>query len=103
MVLRRTLQPCHESLNSPFNSLPPLVRTSEPISRDWVEGPSPMHRQWWYIYYDRYTKPQHYGAIRSKDLKPGRTSPQSNSPGHRHGTILRIDPETANRLRAVRR
>jgi hypothetical protein len=89
--------------NSPAG---PWSEPSEPISRDWVEGPSPMQiGEWWYIYYDRYTKPQHYGAIRSKDLKTWEDiTPQLKFPsGHRHGTILRIDAETANRLRAVRR
>lgn len=84
----------------------PWSEPTEPISRDWVEGPSPIKiGDWWYIYYDRYTRPQHYGAIRSRDLKSWEdiTDKLSFPPGHRHGTVIRIDAETARNLREIRR
>lgn len=84
----------------------PWGEPGEAISRDWVEGPSPMKiGDWWYIYFDKYAKPQHYGAIRSKDLKTWEdvTDRLKFPAGHRHGTVIRIDAATAERLRGARR
>ncbi len=47
----------------------PYGAASEPISPDWVEGPSVLKmNDSWIIYYDEYTR-HRYGAIRSADFR----------------------------------
>ena len=47
----------------------PYSHASEPISPDWVEGPTAMKiSDTWYLYYDGYRQ-HRYEGIRSKDLK----------------------------------
>jgi hypothetical protein len=47
----------------------PYSPASDPISPDWVEGPSVLKiDDSWIIYYDEYTR-HRYGAIRSSDFK----------------------------------
>jgi hypothetical protein len=107
---------------------------SEPFTESWVEGPSaigigkePARRggvliesqknrtlprrvaggltgEWW-IYVDHYAKPQHYGAVRTRDWKNFEdVSSQVSFPeDHRHGTVVRIPESLARRLRAQSR
>ncbi|HBY63166.1 MAG TPA: hypothetical protein DEH78_25370 [Solibacterales bacterium] len=76
----------------------------EPFSRDWIEGPSVlrMGAEWW-IYYDSYRKPQHYGAIRTRDWKTFEdvTKEVRFPADHRHGTVVTITEEAADRLRSA--
>jgi hypothetical protein len=61
-----------------------------------VEGPSAIQNgNEFMIYFDHYTAPQYYGAVKSADLKNWQdVSPQVKLPqGARHGTILKV-PES---------
>jgi hypothetical protein len=72
----------------------PYSVPSEPISGDWVEGPSVCQvGDEWLIYFDHYTKPHYYGALATKDFTSFRNVSKDISfpPGTRHGTALTID------------
>ena len=79
---------------------------TEPFTRDWIEGPSVVKigAEWW-IYFDHYTKPQQYGAIRTSDWKNFEdVSAQVTFPDdHRHGTVARISEKEAKTLQAQKR
>jgi beta-xylosidase len=79
----------------------PFGPLSDPITRDWVEGPSAIRiGDEYLVYFDHYTRPQFYGAIRSRDLESWEDCSHLMSfpPGHRHGTVLRIPPPIAHAL-----
>ena len=70
----------------------PWTRVSEPFTEAWVEGPTVLKiGRWWWIYFDHYTKPQHYGAVRTRDWKhfEDRTVAVHFPAGQRHGTAVR--------------
>ena len=79
----------------------PWTNVSEPFSGDWVEGPTAakIGQEWW-IYFDHYAKPQHYGAMTTRDWKTFTdvTEQLSFPNGQRHGTIVKISDETAKKL-----
>jgi len=65
---------------------------SEPITQNWVEGPTVMQfNDHWIVYFDRYTEGK-MGAVRSSDLKTWTDiSDQIQFPeGTRHGTIFKV-------------
>ena len=74
---------------------------TEPFTRDWIEGPSVVKigAEWW-IYFDHYTKPQGYGAIRTKDWKTFEDVSElvSFPEDHRHGTVVTISEKEAKAL-----
>lgn len=75
------------------------------FTKPWVEGPSVMKiGRDWFVYFDHYSKPQHYGACRTRDWKSFEdvTEKLSFPPGHRHGTVVRITRAEAERLRSLR-
>ena len=80
----------------------PWRDVSEPFTIDWVEGPSAIRigPEWW-IYFDHYTKPHYYGAVRTRDWKTFEDVSKlvSFPEDHRHGTVIRISDEEASRLR----
>ena len=79
----------------------PFGAASEPFTEQWVEGPSAIQvRGWTIVYFDHFAEPQHYGAVRSKDLKVWEDCSKEMSfpPGHRHGTVLRVPSPIAGRL-----
>jgi beta-xylosidase len=79
----------------------PFGAPSEPFTGDWVEGPSAIRmKDEWLVYFDHYSRPQFYGAVRSKDLKHWEDcSKEMRFPaGHRHGTVLPISAEMAAKL-----
>jgi beta-xylosidase len=81
----------------------PYGAATEPISGDWVEGPSAAKvGDKWLIYFDHYHNPQYYGALESKDLKQWQevSSKVSFPKGHRHGTVLQINEQVLNKLLA---
>jgi hypothetical protein len=85
----------HAVASSPTGPFGPL---SGPITRDWVEGPSATRiGEEFLVYWDHYSRPQFYGAVRSPDLQAWEdcTDEMSFPPGHRHGTVLRISPGLA--------
>lgn len=73
----------------------PYSHASEPISPDWVEGPTSLKiDDTWYLYYDGYTR-HRYEGIKSKDLKNWEsiTEQLSFPEGTRHGTVLKVSGE----------
>jgi len=80
----------------------PFGPPSVPFTGDWVEGPSAIKIQGLYVvYFDHYVSPQHYGAVRSRDLVHWEDCPREMSfpAGQRHGTVLRIPERVAQGLR----
>ena len=70
----------------------PYSPASEPISPDWVEGPTAIKiADAWYLYYDGYTR-HRYEGIRSKDLKNWETITDELifPKDTRHGTVLKV-------------
>lgn len=77
----------------------PYGAASDPISADWVEGPSALKvNDAWMVYYDEYTR-KRYGAIRSRDLKTWETVAVTFPAGTRHGTAFAVPADIAARLR----
>jgi len=78
---------------------------TEPFSGDWVEGPSvaKIGGEWW-IYFDHYTQPRRYGAMRTTDWKKfeDMTEQVSFPADHRHGTVVKISETLARTLEEVR-
>jgi hypothetical protein len=79
----------------------PYGAASDPLSVDWVEGPSALRiGADWIVYYDEYTR-KRYGAIRSRDLKKWELVPNVSFPsGTRHGTAFVVPVEIATGLRS---
>lgn len=85
---------CSENLTGGYKLI------SEPISPDWVEGPTVANVDgYWIIYYDEYTR-HHMGAIRSKDLKEWEIITDSIRfpDGTRHGTVFQVDERVLTNL-----
>jgi beta-xylosidase len=78
-----------DKLEGPYSS------ASEPISPDWVEGPTAIKiADTWYLYYDGYTR-HRYEGIKSKDLKSWETITDELvfPKDTRHGTVLRVSDQ----------
>lgn len=83
----------------------PFGPPSQPFTGDWVEGPSAIKINGWYIvYYDHYASPHYYGAVRSRDLKHWQDcSKEMTFPrGQRHGTVIHVSPDVAKALLALK-
>lgn len=81
----------------------PFTNLSEPFTGSWVEGPSALKIGSDYlVYFDHYTQPHYYGAVRSQDLKTWvDVSKEVVFPrGHRHGSVLRVPSATLSKLSA---
>jgi beta-xylosidase len=79
----------------------PWTPSSDAITPDWCEGPSPLRvGDHWLVYFDHYTNPHYYGAVRSKDLKTWENvSDQIHfPPGTRHGTAFKISEDQLRQL-----
>jgi hypothetical protein len=89
-----------DSLEGPWKDI------SEPFTDAWNEGPTAIRigGDWW-IYFDHYRDPKHYGAMRTGDWKEfeDMTAKVSFPAGQRHGTVVKIAEEMAMKLRAARR
>ena len=75
---------------------------SEPITQNWVEGPTVMQfNDHWIVYFDRYTEGK-MGAVRSSDLKNWTDiSDQIQFPeGTRHGTIFKVKESLYNKIKS---
>ena len=102
---RRT--PEKKNLRLAFADTPvgPWKDMTEPFTPSWVEGPAAVQigKEWW-IYYDHYTKPRHYGAMKTRDWKNfEEMTPKLSFPeDHRHGTVVRITEAEAQRLRELK-
>jgi hypothetical protein len=100
--------PLQKRLRIAFSDSPegPWKDVTEPFTRDWVEGPSIMKiGPEWCIYFDHYSKPQHYGGVRTRDWKTFEdvTSKVSFPAGHRHGTVVKLSVQEARKLSSVSR
>jgi hypothetical protein len=101
-------EPVQKNLRLAFADSPhgPWRDVSEPFTRSWVEGPSVIRlgSEWW-IYFDGYTKPRHYGAVRTRDWKAfeDMTAQVAFPEDHRHGTVVRVTAKEARRLKAATR
>jgi len=74
----------------------PFGPAGAPVSISWVEGPTAIQFGGeYYIYFDHYTDPHYYGAIKSTDMKAWKdiSSSLTFPKGIRHGTILSV-PES---------
>jgi hypothetical protein len=81
----------------------PWRDVTEPFTDDWVEGPSVAQAGGeWLIYFDHYSRPQFYAAMRTKDWKTFEKADVSFPPDHRHGTVVKIPEQTAAALRGAR-
>lgn len=84
--------------------LGPYSTPSEPITGNWVEGPTVTRApdSSWVLYFDRY-RDHRMGAVKSTDLKTWTDiSDQVHFPeGTRHGTVLPITRTELNALLAV--
>jgi hypothetical protein len=84
----------------------PWRDVTDTFSDDWVEGPSAIQigKEWW-IYFDHYSKPRHYGALRTTDWKKfeDMTSEVKFPEDHRHGTVVKISEKHAAQLQAVKK
>ncbi len=79
----------------------PFKNVSEPITGNWCEGPSAIKiGDEYLVYYDHYTRGVYYGAVRSKNLINWEDCSKEMSfpPGHKHGTIIRIQEDLAIKL-----
>jgi hypothetical protein len=98
--------PLKKNLRLAFADLPegPWTNISEPFTEPWNEGPTAIQigNEWW-IYLDHYQKPQHYGAVRTRDWKTfeGITAEVTFPVGQRHGTVVKIPEAVAMRLQAA--
>ena len=79
----------------------PFGPASPAISTNWVEGPSAIKIGGeYYIYFDHYTNPRYYGAIKSADMKTWQDiSPHVTFPkGTRHGTVLTVPDSVVQQI-----
>lgn len=100
--------PLQKRLRLAFSDSPagPWTGVTEPFTSDWVEGPSAIRigDEWW-IYFDHYANPRHYGAVRTRDWKnfEDATADVKFPADHRHGTVIRIDETLARQLDSASR
>ena len=81
----------------------PFGALSEPITGDWVEGPSAIRiGNEYLVYFDHYAAPHYYGAIRSTDLRAWEDCSKEMDfpPGQRHGTVIGVTTMELERLKA---
>ena len=79
----------------------PWSAASEPITKDWVEGPTiTLVGDGWYIYYDEYRN-RTYGAVRTTDFKTFEVVQENFAfpKGARHGTVFPVTPAALERLK----
>ena len=78
----------------------PYSHASDPISPDWVEGPTVLKiADTWYLYYDGYTR-HRYEGIKSKDLKNWEsiTDELIFPRDTRHGTVFKVSDDILETL-----
>jgi beta-xylosidase len=79
----------------------PFGPASGPISTNWVEGPSAIKIGGeYYIYFDHYSDPQYYGAIKSTDMKSWQdiSAAVFFPKGIRHGTVLTVPASVVHHI-----
>src|SRR5262245_3643061 len=81
----------------------PWSAASEPITKDWVEGPSIARvGDGWYVYYDEYRN-HTYGAVRTTDFRTFDVVKENFAfpDGARHGTVFPVVPAALERLKTT--
>jgi Glycosyl hydrolases family 43 len=82
----------------------PFSKAGEPITQSWVEGPSAIQLgDNFQIYFDHYGSPQHYGAVKSTDLKHWQdiSADVSFPKGSRHGTVSFVPENLVKNLSPI--
>jgi hypothetical protein len=82
----------------------PYTNVSEPLTIDWVEGPTTLKvGDEWIIYYDQYTRHK-YGASRTRDFKYFQNISRELSfpKDTRHGTAFKVSRDVLLKLRGDR-
>ena len=80
--------------------LGPYTDASDPITKNWVEGPTVTQTdQGWVVYFDRYTE-HAMGAVRATNLQQWTDiSDQLHFPeGTRHGSVLKVERRVLEKL-----
>ena len=98
---RRT--PVKKNLRLAFAESPqgPWKNLSEPFTPGWVEGPTVGRiGSEWVVYFEHYTRPQHVGALTTRDWKAFKEiTPDLRFPDdHRHGTIVWVPDALSRQL-----
>ncbi len=106
VVKDETKNPVKKDLHLAAGNSPegPFGKAGPPIAGPWVEGPSALQIGGeYYIYFDHYTHPQYYGAVKSSDLEHWQDiSPEvSFPPGARHGTVLKVPNSVVRSLKEI--
>ena len=87
-----------DSPEGPFGKAGPTFATN------WVEGPSAIQIGGeYYVYFDHYSNPQYYGAVKSADLEHWQdVSQQVSFPrGTRHGTVLKVPANVIQQIQSI--
>jgi hypothetical protein len=82
----------------------PWGPAGEAIGGDWVEGPSVLKvGEDWLIYFDHYTAPKHYGALRTRDWRTyvEVTERMTFPKDFRHGTAFEVPRKVLEGLLAM--
>jgi hypothetical protein len=100
------LTPLKKNLRVAFADSPegPWTGISEPFTGAWNEGPTAIEiGAWWWIYFDHYRDPKHYGAMRTRDWKTfeDMTAEVKFPVGQRHGTVVKIPEAMALKLQTI--
>jgi hypothetical protein len=84
----------------------PWTAGTDFVTDEWTEGPSLLKiGAYWHMYFDHYSQPQFYGAVRTRDFKTWEdlTAKMSFPAGARHGSFLAVTRAEAERLKGGRR
>lgn len=103
VVKDETKQPVKKNLRLAVSesAAGPFGPAGKPFTIDWVEGPSAIQLgDEFFVYFDHYTDPKYYGAMKSVDLEHWQDiSPQVSLPkGIRHGTVLKVPDSVVLKL-----
>ena len=107
IVKDETLKPVAKHLRMAAGASPrgPWGPAEPAFTISWVEGPSAIRiGREYFVYFDHYARPQYYGAVKSADLKTWEdVSKRMTFPkDHRHGTVLRVNRDVLDKLRALK-
>jgi beta-xylosidase len=107
VVKDETKNPVKKDLHLAIGETPegPFSKAGPKFTTDWVEGPSAI--EWngaYYVYFDHYSNPKYYGAMKSADLEHWQDiSSQISLPkGIRHGTALKVPESIALKVQNLK-
>ncbi|HEY9509374.1 MAG TPA: glycoside hydrolase family 43 protein [Verrucomicrobiae bacterium] len=104
VVKDETKNPLKKDLHLAVGDSPegPFGKAGPAFTTNWVEGPSPITVSGaYYVYFDHYSNPKYYGAMKSVDLEHWQdiSSQVSLPKGIRHGTVLKVPEAIVLNLR----